>query len=208
MAKFIMRRIPAGMGKGNLKYYPHLVRAGGVTLDEIADDISGASTFTPGDVKGVVIALAERIARNVARGYTVSIEGIGSFRASLAVEKDAEPETAESTSRRNAASVSIGDILFRADPTLVKDARRESQLERIMPRKKNSDASAPTAEERERIAREYLAKNPWMGVKDYARLCHLSHTGASLELRAIAARPDSFLDTRGSGSHKVYILRG
>ena len=90
-----MREMPDMQGTGKRTMYPKMISRGTMGLDEIADLISSQSTFSPGEVKGLVTALARTIAHGVASGYTVKIEEIGSFSASLTLHKGIEPEEAE-----------------------------------------------------------------------------------------------------------------
>lgn len=201
-----MRQMAEGMGRGSERLYPQLQGTGVVTLGDMAESIARGSAFTPGDVKGLVAALADEIARGVALGKTVQLEGIGSFRAALVLRKDAEEELPDSATHRNASSVRIGDVHFRCAKRLVAQADLIAHLERVMPRK-SPCAKVPPLAQRLALARQFLAENPWMSVGDYAALTHQPHTTAARELRAQLDAPDAFLDTRGSGSHKVYVLK-
>ena len=99
MAKFVMREMPDMQGTGKRTMYPKMISRGTMGPDEIAELISSQSTFSPGEVKGLVAALARTIAYGVASGYTVKIEEIGSFSASLALRKGVESEEAEGGTR-------------------------------------------------------------------------------------------------------------
>lgn len=207
MAKFIMRTLNTASAEEEKKYFPHLLSTGETTLDDMARNIAEASSFTPGDVKGVVAALVKEIAWAAARGRTVKVEGLGSFRATLGLRRWAENELADGKTHRNALSVEIDGFNFRPSRVIVGEANSHANLERQMPRKDEKPAPAYTPEERMERARQYLGTHRWMKVSDYAALCHLSAASASKELRALAAREDAFLKSEGSGSHKVYVLR-
>ena len=207
MAKFTMQTLNTVAKTGEKKYFPHLLCTGTTTLDELAERIEAQSSFTSADVKGVVDALTREIAAAAAQGRTVAIDGLGSFRATLALTPEAEKELADGKTRRNATSVRVGGFNFRPAQRFVGAANNAAHLERIMPRNDGKQAAETTLEERLELARHYLTTHRWMGVKDYAMLCGLKHTTASVELRAAAAAPDSFLATEGSASHKVYVLK-
>lgn len=207
MAKFIMRPLNTAAQGEEKKLYPHLVKTGNATLDELARKISASSTFTAGDMKGVVAALAREIAWAAAQGSTVKIDGLGSFRATLGLKGDSEAELADSTTRRNAASIKFNGLNFRPSRDLLAEINKHGHLERLMPGKTDGKADRLTPEQRIERARQFLTEHPWMRVKDYADMCHLSNTTASKELHILAGKEDSFLDTAGRGSHKVYILR-
>ncbi|MBR1594155.1 MAG: DNA-binding protein [Alloprevotella sp.] len=207
MAKFIMRTLNTASAEEEQKYYPHLLSTGETTLDDMARNIAEASSFTPGDVKGVVASLVREIAWAAARGRTVKVEGLGAFRATLGLRRFVENELADGKTHRNATSVEINGFNFRPSRVIVSEANRNATLERQMPRKGAKPAPAYTLEERMELARQYLSTHRWMKVSAYASLCRLSAASASKELRALAAREDAFLKSEGSGSHKVYVLR-
>ena len=203
MAKFVMREMPDMQGKGKRTMYPKMISRGTMGLDEIADLISSQSTFSPGEVKGLVTALARTIAHGVASGYTVKIEEIGSFSASLTLHKGVEPEEAEGGTRRNAASVTIGGVNFRPDKALILEARTRVHLVRSTvrrPRRPNL-----TREERLALALRHLDGHSLLKVADYCRLTGLGRTAAAEELRAFDR--EGLIDSTGNGTHKVYIIR-
>lgn len=202
-----MRQMAEGMGKGSEKLYPQMQSTGVLTLEEMAESIAHGSSFTTGDVKGLVDALADEIAQGVARGKTVQLEGIGSFRASLTLAETAEEELPDSETHRNAGSVRIDGVRFRCANALAVRANGYARLERVMPRKKGAEAEVPTLDERLALVRQFLGENPWMTVRDYARLTRQSAATAARELRTLRDSEDSFLTTRGRGPHKVYVLR-
>lgn len=58
-------------------------KRGDVGLEELCKMISYKSSFSPGDVKGIVETLIEEIETNIARGYHVHIDGLGIFSPAL-----------------------------------------------------------------------------------------------------------------------------
>ena len=62
-------------------------------------------------------------------------------------------------------------------------------------------------EERLERAKEFMKKNTFMSVAEYCRLTGLLKTTAANELKAWAAQPDSGINYRGRGTHKLYVLR-
>ena len=205
MATFIMREVDADMNKSRRQRYPHLLKTGEVTLREMAEDIAQGNTFTRGDVIGVVQAVAGRIARYAAQGLTVRIEGLGTFRASLKVNDDAEEETAESQTLRTAKTVGIGGMRFRADRDLIIEANQWAHLERRMPRE---GGSGPLPEaERMAALRSYLAEQPYINVREYCRLTGMKRTAATIELRRLSEADDAWIGTMGQGTHKVYVMK-
>ncbi|MBL1409155.1 HU family DNA-binding protein [Sphingobacterium faecale] len=62
------------------KFYARPVHTGEVTLEELAADISHASSITESDVYAVLQSLIREIPRNISRGYIVRLRNMGSFR--------------------------------------------------------------------------------------------------------------------------------
>ena len=52
-----------------------------------------------------------------------------------------------------------------------------------------------------------IARDGFIGLTDYAAINNLSRTSASRELKLICADPEGALDTKGRGSHKVWVKR-
>ncbi len=196
-----MREMPDMQGTGKRTMYPKMISRGTMGPDEIAELISSQSTFSPGEVKGLVVALARTIAYGVASGYTVKIEEIGSFSASLALRKGVESEEAEGGTRRNAASVTIGGVNFRPDKALIREARTRAHLERTTVRR--SRRPDLTREERLALALRHIDGNSLLRVADYCSLTGLGRTAAAEELRAFAR--EGRIGSTGHGTHKVYI---
>ncbi|MBR1593216.1 MAG: DNA-binding protein [Alloprevotella sp.] len=208
MAKFVMRRLPDEMNAVGGRMYPQMLSTGEVSLDKMARKIADASTFTRGDVCGAVTALVEEMAWQMALGKTVCIEGLGRFRASLQVMRDFEREEEDgSTGRRTGRSVEVGSINFTPDKGLVARTRSAASLERLMPRDRETSPRIETLGERLAAAVDYLGRRHTMSVSAYAYLTGLSRSSAQRELRRLASDPASPLDTQGSRSHTLYILR-
>lgn len=72
-----------GDDKAPKKYYAKAQAAGEVTLDEIAEEISYATSLTDGDVLNAIRALIQQINKNLAAGKIVRLEQFGSFQIQL-----------------------------------------------------------------------------------------------------------------------------
>ena len=65
--------------KGAGKWYARTVSTGVVTTDDLADSIQENTSFSRGDVRGLVIALIDEISYRLRQGETVALEGLGRF---------------------------------------------------------------------------------------------------------------------------------
>lgn len=66
------------------KWHARTVNTGDVTTKELAQEIQNETTFTRGEVEGLITELVDVVARNLRTGHTVVIDGLGRFH--LAVE--------------------------------------------------------------------------------------------------------------------------
>lgn len=208
MAEYDMQELTLPNEEGKRVLYPKLLLYGQRDLEYIADKVAYASTFTRGDIKGLVQAIAEEIAYNMAEGYSVKIEGLGIFTPSLGLRKGKEPECGEEgVPRRNAASICLKDINFKADKDLVYETARHCTLQRAQHKKCRRSSQMFAPQERLERAKQYLKKNLMMSVADYCRLTGLLKTVAARELKTWAETPGTGIDYKGRGTHKVYVLR-
>lgn len=75
--------------------------------------------------------LGEELAYQMGQGKSVKLDGIGTFVPSLALRADKERETGEEDStRRNARSIVVGSINFRAEKELLRNTNYNCELER------------------------------------------------------------------------------
>lgn len=71
-ARYDFRKVPSKKGNGEEpKLYPHIVSGGTIRTRTILEEISEASTFTVGDLEGVLCALTEKISKYLVDGYHV-----------------------------------------------------------------------------------------------------------------------------------------
>lgn len=195
--------LPSEDGKKVL--YPRMRIQGQVDLKQLAERMSFASTFAAAEIVGVLQSLARAMAWEMAQGRSVKIDGLGLFTPSLGLREGVERESAEpGGTKRNAASIRVKDINFRADKELVSETDLNCTLERSE-RKFRRSSRQYTPQQRLRLAQEFLARYPRMTVGDYCALTGLLHGAASLELRRWAALPESGIGTAGRGTHVMYV---
>lgn len=206
MARYKMQEMPDLNQTGERRSYPRLILDGQTTTDELAGAIAAATTFGAGEVKGLLGALAERLAVEMRRGKSVKVDGIGTFTAALGLREGFDPETPGTATRRNARSITVRTIRFRPDKALVSETGRGLRLERAEEKAAASSARY-TPEERAALARDFLERRPVLRVADYCRLTGLLPTMAREELRRLAADPQSGLAADGKGSHRVFVKR-
>ena len=83
-AEYDFQRKPNPKGDGELQpMYPRIVNKGTITGKRLVSDISQATSFTPGDVEGVLAALESRISYYLSEGHHVQLGNMGHFSAGL-----------------------------------------------------------------------------------------------------------------------------
>ena len=207
MAEYDMQEMNLPKKEGKRVLYPRLVQRGQITTEDIAKKIAQKSTFSKGEILGLLGEVADEMAYQMGEGRSVKLEQIGTFVASLCLRDGKERETGEEKgTRRNARSIVVGDIKFRPDKTLLEETNRNCDLERSQHKFHRSSQHYTPGQRLER-AKNYLAKHPYMTVGDYSEITGLRKTAASLELRQWAELPDSGIGRSGRGTHKVYISK-
>ena len=203
-----MQEMPDMKKEGETILYPRMEITGTCETDELVEASIKGSTFNRGEVRGALDLIAGAMARFMAEGRSVRIEGIGLFTPTVKLKKGKERENIEGNSpRRNAASIEIGGINFRAERTLINETNTLCNLERGSGVKKCRRPKT-TAEERLNIVKKYLEENPFITVSDYSKMVELNRTTAAKELKAWAADTESGIAIKGLGTHKVYINAG
>ena len=150
-------------------------------------------------------AIREQLAYEIANGYSVKIDGLGTFGAKIGVREDKEMDSfEEGATKRNAISIEVTGITFRADKDFVKEVSMNCDLERGGEARLRK--SKYSQEERVELARQYIRQNGYLRVYDYASLTGLSYSTASRELRQIARTPASGIISEGAKSSKLYLL--
>jgi nucleoid DNA-binding protein len=178
-----------------------------VTMAEFVKEIStpgyGISEAT---AKQVLSQAATSLARLMAHGCAVTIDGIGTFKATVGVSEDKERDAfAENEPQRNAQSIEVNGVHYRADKALVKAVRSQCTLERG--KQSRIKHSPYTLEERISRAIAFIKDHGYMRTRDYAELNELSLSTATVELRKVRKEEASGIKAIGRGSSLVYVRR-
>ena len=206
MAKYIKKEM-ADMRQNGVKQVCYRLKSNGtVELGELAQECTRGTTFAEGEIKGVVMTLLDGMVRNMTRGFSVHIDGLGTLMPKIGLREDAEPEVLDGEGRkRNAQSLHVTGVSFRADKDFVRELDSRCKLEKGSVSRIRK--SKYTEEQRLEKARRFLQEHTVMRLGDYYRMVGLSRTAASLELRKWAMNPSSGIASEGSYSAKVYVLR-
>lgn len=206
MPQYIKKEMPDMSGTGEKKAYYKLKTWRKLDSDEFVKRCSSIHrAYGKSVIQGVLTAVCEHLAYEISNGYSVKIDGLGTFTAKLGVRKDKEMESfEEGSTKRNALSIEVQGVLFRADKNLISEIDRNCDLERGGEERLRKPKT--TLEQRTEKARQFLRKNAFMHVDEYASLTGLSYSTASRELRKIASDPTSGIISQGRKSGKLYLL--
>lgn len=206
MAKYIKKEITDLNGKGTTQAYYRMKTWRKLDTEEFlkrCHDINGA--FSESILKGVLAALTQQLAYELANGYSVKIDGLGVFNAKIGLcENKEQDDFSEDATKHNAASLQVTGVSMKVDKDLVKAINKDCDLERGGEERLNQEQY--TLEERIERARNFIRKNGYMRVYEYAQLNGMAKTTASRELIRITNDPRSGIRSEGRKSSKIYLL--
>lgn len=207
MATYEMQESNLPTTDGKPVLYPRMKLSRQIDLEELARRTARYSTFNEAEVLGIARSLIRSIAEGMAEGCSVKVDGLGTFTPALGLKKGVERETGEpGTRRRNATSIQVSGVHFKADKRLVRETDSLCNLTRSRQKFRKS-STRYTPEERLRLAQDYLRTHAYMTVGDYEHLTGLVHCTAARELRRWYEQGDTGIGIQGFGSHRVYVRR-
>ena len=207
MAKYIKQEMPELNGKGEEKVYYRMKTERNIDFKSFAKEVNRYhSIMNRALVENVMTNAMDVLARLLGEGYSVSIDGLGTFKAAIGLKDDKEMDTFDGNeSKRNARSLQLTNVNFKADKALIREANNHCKLERAG--ESRLCHSPFSKEERLKMAQEYLEKHGAMKVADYVEMTHLSRTKATLELKEFRHDASTGIDTIGRRSTLVYVKR-
>ena len=205
MAKYIKQEMTDLSGRGEEKIYYRLQTERNIDFKELAEHIERRrNIMDKGLVMNVMNHVVDALAELIGKGHSVTIDGLGTFRASIGLEKDKEMDTFDGDeTKRNARSLRLTGINYRADKVLIREANRHCKLERAGEARLHH--SPYSKEERLKLALQYLEEHGAMRVVEYMELTGLSRTKAAMELKEFRQDLSSGITFIGRGSSKVYV---
>ena len=205
MAKYIKQEFPDLHNTGKTQAYYRMQIDHHLTYDQFIEECCRHGGFQRSTLVGAVAHVIREMALQMAMGRSVTIDGLGSFHAQLGVNRFQKQDAFEKGEQtRNALSLEVNGISYKADRDLVGIVNEHCSLERGgVSRLKNPTL---TLEERIAKAHEFLGKYSTMNVSTYADITGLSVSTASRELRRLRNDPASGITCNGRGSNKVYVL--
>lgn len=145
-------------------YHPRVVTTGRVDTEQLARDIQQSCSLTRSDVKGMLAALADKMAQYLSEGKRVYLEDIGYFKVNLQCNQEVTE-----VDDKGVGKVSFKSISFRADERLKKAMQRTK-----IHRSNLKPHSMPlTDEEIDAKLADHFATNPVITRRQFQFLCQL-----------------------------------
>ncbi|MBO5794084.1 MAG: DNA-binding protein [Bacteroidaceae bacterium] len=207
MARYIKQELPDLHKTGEKKAYYRMKTERKIDFNQFIDLISSHNSgISKGEAFSVLMHATDTLAELLAQGYSVAIDELGTFKATVGLVRDKEMDSfEEGTPKLNARSLRVDGVSFKADKRLIVNVDKRCELKRagvsLLCR------STFTKEERLQKALEYLNAHGAMKVKDYMELTGLSHTVAAKELREFENDTASGITSIGRLAGKVYVRR-
>lgn len=195
-------------GKGKRRVYPKLNAYRLLNNKDFVEEVQSYHRAVSSNViDGVLASVIDVLRRKLSDGYSVKIDNLGVFSLSLAFKDNKPTEMSDDDDRMERRKVEVSNVNFKADPKLIKQLRRETELEREFTGVVQVKQTPFTKEERITNALGIIGRNGFIKLQEYANINHLSRSKASKDLMEICNDPDSQITYRGNGSHKVWIKR-
>lgn len=195
-AEYDFQRKPNPKGDGELQpLYPRIVNKGTITTERLIKDISIASSFSPGDITGLLAAFEDRISYYLSEGHHVQLGGMGYFSAGLAARPVMDKKEIHSQ------TVFFGKVHFRVSPGFRK--RCAGFVERVKAGYGFRHSAEINGAERYRRILAFLEAHPFITRQDYSGITGLLKNKALNDLNLLVEK--GYLSTLGRGSHKVYV---
>lgn len=210
MAKYKLVEM-ADMDKtGSRKVYPKMVAYRTLSTEEFIKKMKWYNNALPTSaIEAALSDMCNILARMLAMGYNVNLDGLGTFSLSLGFEDEKPIEMQQDDDKMTYRKVGVKNVNFKTSPELIKEVRllANSDLERDMGGVKVIKRELYSKEERVSRALEEIHENGFITLTDYAAINHLSRTAASMELKTLTDDPSSPITAKGRGSHKVWVKK-
>ena len=195
-AKYAFYKTPPNRETGETgSLYAKVVSGGKITTDKLADEIAQRSTFSSGDVKGVVKALSEMLHYHLSEGETVDIDGIGNFSVTLKTLKGiTDPK------QIRAESIRFNNVVYRTSPELKHKLKTIPLVRAVLPKRKDLAEEERLANILSKLKDERLVSST-----DCMLFNHCSRYQALKDLKKLNELGK--ITWLGRGKQKYYVLK-
>lgn len=194
-AKYDFRKTPKSKEDGEKDHlHPRIVSGGTVSTEKLLEDISHASTFTVGDLEGVLASLTSRILSYLSDGYHVELGKIGYFSASL------KARPVEEKNEIRSPSIEFDNVNFRASAWFRRHLK--GPVQRVSNSGIHYSTEMDENEYKKRLL-QYLDKNAFITRTAYSDLTGRLKNKALQDLKAFTEQ--GIIERKGRGSHLVFV---
>ena len=187
-------RNPNSQGTNKKRYHARVVSSDRITTDELAEEIQNECSLTITDVKAVLIALGDKLAKHLGDGSKVHLEGIGYFQVNLQCKE--EVCTTRSVRSEN---VEFKSVSYRADNELKKHLKKQ----KIQRSQTKIHSVEMTEEEIDQKLTDYFKTNDTLTRGQFEVLCTQVKSTAHRILQKLVK--DGKLKNVSTKQHPVYM---
>ena len=187
-------RNPNSQGTNKKRYHARVVSGDRISTDELAEEIQNECSLTKADVKAVLIALGDKLAKHLGEGNKVYLEGIGYFQVNLKCK-----EEVRSTHAIRSENVEFKSVSYRAANELKKRLRNQ-KIQRSL---KKVHSIIMAEEEIDQALTEYFKTHETLTRHQFQTLCsQLKSTAHRILLKLVK---DGKLRNVGTSHSPVYM---
>ena len=187
-------RNPNSQGTNKKRYHARVVSSDRISTDELAEEIQKECSLTITDVKAVLIALGDKLAKHLGDGSKVHLEGIGYFQVNLQCKE--EVCTTRSVRSEN---VEFKSVSYRADNELKKHLKKQ----KIQRSQTKIHSVEMTEEEIDQKLTDYFKTNDTLTRSQFEVLCTQVKSTAHRILQKLVK--DGKLKNVSTKQHPVYM---
>ena len=187
-------RNPNSQGSNKKRYHPRVVSSNRISTDELAEEIQKECSLTITDVKAVLIALGDKLAKHLGEGSKVHLDGIGYFQVNLQCKE--EVCTTRSVRSEN---VEFKSVSYRADNELKKHLKKQ----KIQRSQTKIHSVEMTEEEIDQKLTDYFKTNDTLTRSQFEVLCTQVKSTAHRILQKLVK--DGKLKNVSTKQHPVYM---
>ena len=187
-------RNPNSQGTNKKSYHARVVSSDRITTDELAEEIQKECSLTITDVKAVLIALGDKLAKHLGDGSKVHLEGIGYFQVNLQCK-----EEVCTTRFVRSDNVEFKSVSYRADNELKKHLKKQ----KIQRSQTKIHSVEMTEEEIDQKLTDYFKTNDTLTRSQFEVLCTQVKSTAHRILQKMVK--DGKLKNVSTKQHPVYM---
>ena len=186
---------PASRKEGVNELHARIVASRTANINDLAEEISTMSSFSLGDIKGLLASFSQVLTSRLKNGENVNLEDLGFYSVSLEC-----PKGTTSEKKIRSSSVRFKNVNFRCSAKM-KKSLRSMKLEREPTVKKESFS----VEQRVQRILSYLRSNRTVTSSKCSSINQCSHYTTMSDLHALMDADK--VERLGSGKNVLYMLR-